>query len=87
MMRTAWLALMFAVAAGSVSCGRKPDKPGTQPPPATTARPEAKDEPGVGDVVDYAIGKKQLDMKKQIESQLDAIQKDRNRRIEEALGE
>ncbi len=85
MMRGTWLVLTLAVAAGSISCGKKPDAPDTETPAASEA--EANDDPGVGDVVDYAIGKKQLDAKKQIESQLDAIQEDRNRRIKEALGE
>ena len=84
MMRGAWLVLTLVVAAGSISCGKKPDAPD---PEAAAAEVKTEDEPGVGDVVDYAIGKKQLDAKKQIESQLDAIQEDRNRRIKEALGE
>jgi len=82
---------LFLVAAASISCGKKPDAterdaavaPATQPPDAEAA----KDDVGVGDFVGYAIGKKQLEAKKRVESQLEKIQADRDRRIEESLGE
>ena len=85
---------LLVAASASVSCGKKPDVPDA-PERAEPAAPaedpagaaEAEPDVGVGDVVDYAIGKKQIDAKKRMESQIKDIQSDRNRRIEEALGE
>jgi len=90
-MRTTWLLCLFLAAAASVSCGKKPEATERDAADAPAERPSdaetAKDDVGVGDVVDYAIGKKQLEAKKRVESQLEQIQADRNRRIEEALAE
>ncbi|MHC4250041.1 MAG: hypothetical protein ACYS9X_13010 [Planctomycetota bacterium] len=88
MMRGTRLLCLLVAASASVSCGKKPDVPDAP----ERATPDASaEEPGgdvgVGDAVDYAIGKKQIDAKKRMESQIRDIQTDRNRRIEEALGE
>ena len=89
-MRATLYVCLFLAAAGLASCGRKPEAPARQAADSAADSEdtaETEDEVGVGDVVDYAIGKTQLDAKKRIESDLKGIQEDRNRRIQEALGE
>ncbi|MHC5053451.1 MAG: hypothetical protein ACYTKD_01900 [Planctomycetota bacterium] len=91
MMRGTRLLCVLIAAYASVSCGKKHDAPERRAPAASTdespAAAKAEGDVGVGDAVDYAIGKKQIDAKKRMESQIRDIQEDRNRRIEEALGE
>ncbi len=87
-MRTTWLSCLFLAAAASVSCGKK-----SAPPPSETAAPSAEqpDDEGIieaaGKTVDYFTGKTHLDAKKRIESQLDKIQEEQDRRLKEAMGE
>jgi len=90
MMRRIWLACLFLAAAASVSCGKKPDAKERGAADAPAEQPsdtDTKKDVGVGDFVDYAIGKKQLEAKKSIESQLERIQADHDRQVREALGE
>ena len=94
-MRATWIVCLCLAAAASVSCGKKPEAPpseGTVAPTEEAAPPADKPgDPGIidaaGQTVDYLIGKTQLEAKKRIESQLDDIQKEQKRRLEEALGE
>lgn len=95
-MRIEWaVGLALAAVTGTASCAKAPDAPapeaaavGDETGDTTQAEPgETESDPGVMDAIDYGIGKKQLEIKKRIESELDDIQRTRNRQIEEALGE
>ena len=95
-MRIEWtVCLALATATGAASCAKAPDAPGPEAAAAgdaagntTQEEPgETKSEPGVMDAIDYGIGKKQIEMKKRIESELDDIRRTRSRELEEALGE
>lgn len=79
------IAFLLAAAVGASSCAKK-TRPAGGAAGAASAQEEKETEVGVGDVVDYAIGKKQLEAKKKIESRLERIQADRNKQLKEAGG-
>jgi len=93
MMRRIWLTCLFLVVAASISCGKKPDateRDATERDAADAPAKQPADEgivESAGKTVDYFTGKTHLDAKKRAESQLEKIQADRNRQIEEALAE
>lgn len=74
--------LLLALVCGA-GCSKKEE-------PAEVERPaEAPEGPqtGVGDVIDYAIGKKQIETGRRMERKLDRIQQQRQKQLEEMLGE
>ena len=74
----AGLAVFLALSPG---CGEK-EKP--KPP---DKEPEAASEVGVGDAIDYAVGKKQIEIMKHSEEKLDRMKAEHDQRIKEAMGE
>ena len=72
---------LAAFALLSPGCGTKEEP---EPP---EEKPAASDEVGVGDAIDYAIGKRQIEIMKESEQKLDRIKKEHDRRLQEALGE
>ena len=70
------IGILLAAAVGASSCTKE-----------TGTAEKKKGDVGVGDVVDYAIGKKQLEIKKHIEGRLRKIEADHNRTLEKAMEE
>ena len=81
------IGIILAAAAGTSSCTKETGPAESRDRGAAGSAEKKKDDVGVGDVVDYAIGKKQLEVKKHIEGRLKTIEADRNRRLEEQMEE
>lgn len=67
-------------------CARKPQPARDEKPSQATSGREAEgSKAGVGDVVDYLIGKTHLSVKKRAEEKLDSIAREREKQLEEFL--
>ncbi len=93
-MRKILLPCLVLAGAALVSCGKKPVTP-----PRDTATPASDEAPAAekpGDVgiieaagktTEYFTGKMHFDAKKRMETKINKIQSDQNKRLQEALGQ